>query len=375
MRIGLVIYGRLDTLTGGYLYDRIMAKSLEEKGHQVEVVSLAEGSYLKHLRQGFSAQLATRLRDGAFDLLLQDELCHPSLFRVNQQLRRSGGPPTVAIVHQVLCDEPRSAWLNRLYSIAECRYLASVDGFIYNSRTTHRTVEELLGEKRPHVIAYPAGDRLAPPLAPEAIRTRGLQPGPLELLFLGNIMPRKGLVPLFKALANAERGSWRLSVVGSEVFDRGYSAEVRRQVDRLGLADAVDFLGPLQGEPLHRQLTASHLFCMPYAYEGFGIAILEAMAFGLPAIGSSAGAAGETIANGVNGFLLDPDDRHGLAVILADLQGNRQRLVDMAAAAVTTFESRPGWQEGAATIEHFLLEMVSGRKSVEAGFESAENAG
>ena len=367
MRIGLVIYGRLDTLTGGYLYDRIMAEDLEERGHRVEVVSLADGSYLDRLRLGFSPMLYTRLRNGGFDLLLQDELCHPSLFRVNQHLRRNNGPPTVAIVHQVLCDEPRSRWLNRFYRLSERRYLASVDGFVFNSQTTRRTVQELLGAERPHVVAFPAGDRFGRPLTPEAVRARELQPGPLELLFLGNVMPRKGLLPLLEALAAAQRGSWRLSVVGSEDFDRSYAAEARRRVHCLGLSDAVRFLGPLQGEALRRQLSASHLFCMPYAYEGFGIAILEAMAFGLPAIGSAAGASSETIADGVNGFLLAPDDRGGLAPLLANLYQDRQRLLEMAAAAITTFESRPGWQEGAAAIDRFLLEMVSGRKSMAAG--------
>ncbi len=367
MRIGLVIYGHLDTLTGGYLYDRIMAEALVARGHQVEVVNLANGSYLDRLRQGFSPLLRARLRDGGFDLLLQDELCHPSLFQVNRRLRQSGGPPTVAIVHQVLCDEPRGRGLNRFYSLAERRYLASVDGFVFNSRTTRRTVETLLGGERPHVVAFPAGDRFGRPLVRELVRARGQQPGPLELLFLGNVIPRKGLPPLLEALATAERGSWRLAVAGSEDFDRGYAAEARRLAGRLGLADVVRFLGPLQGEDLRRRLTASHLFCMPYAYEGFGIAILEAMAFGLPALGSAAGAAGETITNGVNGFLLAPDDRKGLAPLLAGLHQDRRRLVEMAAAALATFENRPGWQEGAAAIERFLLEMASGRKSVAAG--------
>ncbi len=367
MRIGLVIYGDLDTLTGGYLYDRIMVEALEARGHQVEVVSLAHGSYLDRLRQGVSPQLRARLRDGGFDLLLQDELCHPSLFEVNRRLRRSGGPPTVAIVHQVLCDEPRNRWLNRLYSLPERRYLASVDGYVFNSRTTRRTVETLLGAERPHVIAFPAGDRFGRPLAREEVRARGLQPGPLELLFLGNLIPRKGLLPLIEALVSVERGSWRLSVVGSEDFDHGYAAAARRLVGRLELADAVRFLGPLQGDELRRQLTASHLFCMPYAYEGFGIAILEAMAFGLPAIGSAAGAAGETISNGVNGFLLAPDDRKGLAPILAGLHQDRQRLLEMADAALDTFEDRPGWQEGADAIDGFLREMASGGKYGVAG--------
>ena len=66
---------------------------------------------------------------------------------------------------------------------------------------------------------------------------------------------------------------------------------------------------------------------MPYAYEGFGIAMLEAMAFGLPAIGCRDGAADETISHGNNGFLLAPDDLAGLAPLLVQLQHDREKLL------------------------------------------------
>jgi glycosyltransferase involved in cell wall biosynthesis len=292
MRIGLIIYGSLDTLTGGYLYDRIVVEGLERLGHEVEVISLAGGSYLRRLGHGLSSDLCRRLLAGRFDILLQDELCHPSLFWVNQRLRRLHGPPLVAIVHHLMCREPRPWWQNRLLALVERRYLASVDGFIFNSKTTGKTVTALVGEHRPHVVAYPAGDRFGSPLSADSISQRAHQPGPLQLLFLGIVIPRKGLLPLLSALAGVDRELWRLTVVGSLDFDPAHAAAVREQVDQLGLADSVQFIGPCSDDRLVEIMRASHLFCMPYAYEGFGIALLEAMAFGLPAIGSRDGAAG-----------------------------------------------------------------------------------
>ena len=357
MRIGFIIYGNLDTLTGGYLYDRIVAQGLMRLGHEVEIISLSGGSYLHRLRCGLSPRLCRRLLAGGFDVLLQDELCHPSLLFVNRRLRQQHGPTLVALVHQVLCDEPRHPWHNKLLAVAERRYLASVDGFIHNSETTQRTVAALVGHGRPQVIAYPAGDRFGSPLTPAMISQRALQPGPLELLFLGNVIPRKGLLPLLKALARIDRSLWRLSVVGGLDFDPGYAAKARRLARQLGLTDLVRFLGPRQGEDLVALLSRSHLFCMPYAYEGFGIAILEAMAFGLPAIGCRDGAAAETISPGTNGFLLSPPDLAGLAPLLAKLHQDRDELRRMALAACATYASRPGWQDGAAAIDGFLRKM------------------
>ena len=362
MRIGLVIDGSLDTLTGGYLYDRIVAEGLVRLGHELEVVSLPGGPYLRRLSHGLSRRLRRRLLRGRFDVLLQDELCHPSLFLVNRTLRQRGGPPLVAIVHQVLCDEPRHPLKNRLLGLAEKRYLASVDGFIFNSETTRRTVTAMVGDGRPQVIAYPAGDRFGqevpPPLS--VIAERASRPGPLELIFLGNVIPRKGLLPLITALAGVDASLWRLSVVGGLDFAPAHAGKARRLVRQLGLSESVRFLGPRQGDELAAVLAASHLFCMPYAYEGFGIAILEAMAFGLPAIGCRTGAAGETINHGHNGFLLDRGDQAGLHGLLHRLHRDREGLLRLALDARATYADRPRWQDGTAAIDGFLRQLTRG---------------
>jgi glycosyltransferase involved in cell wall biosynthesis len=357
MRIGLIIYGRLETLTGGYLYDRIVARGLAALGHTVEVVSLAGGSYLQRLGRGLSPALHRRLRTGGFDLLIQDELCHPSLFLLNRRLRRQAGSPLVALVHHVLCKETRPRWQNMLLSVAERSFLASVDGFILNSETTRRTVTCLVDHHRPQVVAYPAGNRFGSSLSAEAIVRKACRPGPLELLFLGHVIPRKGLLPLLEALARLDRDVWRLSVVGSLDFDPAHARRARQRTRQLGLSDSVRFLGPLPDEELVKILGTHHLFCMPYAYEGFGIAILEAMAFGLPAIGCRNGAAGETIRHGTNGFLLHPGDLAGLAPLLVKLHHERRQLRHLALAARTTYMNSPTWQESVQAIDRFLQQM------------------
>ncbi len=368
MRIGLVIYGSLDTLTGGYLYDRIVVEGLVRLGHEVEVIGLPSGSYLRRLRSGFSAQLLRRLLAGRFDILLEDELCHPSLFLVNKRLRRQNGPLLVAIVHHILCDEPRYRLQNIVLAVIERGFLASVDAFIHNSETTRRKVAALVDHKQPQVVANPAGDRFAAPLAPEVIEHRCHRPGPLELLFLGSVIPRKGLLPLLQALAGVSRDSWRLSIAGGLDFDPAHVARAEQLVRQLGLTDSVRFLGHLEEDRLVETLGASHLFCMPYAYEGFGIAILEAMAFGLPAIGCRNGAAEETIKHRTNGFLLAQGDLAGLKPLLLQLHQDRKELRRLALAACATFADRPKWQDSIAVIDNFL-------RKIQASPDSLQGAG
>jgi len=358
MRIGFIIYGSLDTLTGGYLYDRVMVKGLTELGHEVEVISLPEGSYLRRLRLGFSQGLCHRLLEGGFDILIQDELCHPSLFLVNRRLRRHAKRPLlVALVHHVLCNEPRPHWQNMFLELIERSFLATVDGFIHNSETTQQSVASLVEHSSPQIIAYPAGDRFGTALSPEVIATRTHLPGPLNLIFLGIVIPRKGLLPLLSALACVDQNIWNLSIVGGLDFDPAYTARAEKLTRQLGLSDSVRFLGLLQDDDLVEILSTSHLFCMPYAYEGFGIGILEAMAFGLPAIGCLNGAARETISHGVNGFLLDTGDLSGLETLLQQLHRDRDRLQRMALAACATYVSRPKWQDSIAAIDTFLRKL------------------
>ena len=355
MRIGFIIYGRIDTLTGGYLYDQIVVEGLQRLGHEVTVISLPPGSYLQHLVTGFLPGSFPSIFKERFDIIVQDELCHPSLVLMNRQLARQDGRPLlVALVHHTLCHEPRHRWQNMLLAVVERRFLSSVDGFIYNSQTTRSRVRSLIGHHRPELIAYPAGDRLGSPVSAEFIRNRAQRPGPLELLFLGNVIPRKGLLPLLDALAGVDRNVWRLSVVGGSDFDPAHGIKVEQRCRQLKLSDSVRFLGPLGDADLVAVLGRSHLLCMPYAYEGFGIGILEAMAFGLPAMGCQNGAAGETIRHGINGFLLAPDDLAGLGPLLVELQTNRKQLQRMAHAAARTYARSPGWQDSVAAINGFL---------------------
>ena len=123
MRLGLIIYGNIDTLTGGYIYDRILVEDLQSRGYQVDIVSLPWRNYGRHLLDNFSPRLRFDLAESPYDILLQDELNHPSLFLTNRSMKRNASLPMVAIVHQVSCRQPRNRLLNRIYQAVEKRYL------------------------------------------------------------------------------------------------------------------------------------------------------------------------------------------------------------------------------------------------------------
>jgi glycosyltransferase involved in cell wall biosynthesis len=359
MRVGLLIYGSLETISGGYLYDRRLVGYLRRQGDQVEIISLPWRNYLHHLSDNLSSRLLNRLKSLPVDVLLQDELNHPSLFWLNRRLKNQVNYSILSIVHHLRSSEARPAWQNWIYRQVESRYLEALDGFILTSQTTRLAVASLLPQTqqtgKPSLVATPSGDRFDPQIDSQAINQRSLQAGPLQILFLGNLIPRKGLHTLLEALAQLPSLDWRLSVVGSPDSDVIYSHRMRQLAKRAGLFTRVTFHGALDDNALAQLLRSSHLLVVPSSYEGFGIVYLEGMSFGLPAIATTNGAAGEIITHGEDGFLIAPGDSQALADHLHCLAEDRQRLREMSLAARQRYQAQPTWDDSMQAIRQFLL--------------------
>ncbi|NUQ83776.1 MAG: glycosyltransferase family 4 protein [Anaerolineales bacterium] len=361
MRIGFVIYGSLDTVSGGYLYDRKLVEYLRTQGDAVEVISLPWRNYAAHLTDNFwfriwnpearfwkIGQQAVRFQK--FDILIQDELNHPSLIRAN---RGKHPYPVISLVHHLRCSELRPKWQNDLYRVVEKRYLQSVDGFIFNSKTTRGVVQGLIGNDNPNVVAYPPTDRFNDRTISENEILHRANGKELRILFLGNVIYRKGLHTLLKSVASL-KSKVMVEVVGGLNAEPKYAEKMRRFVADNGLESMVKFQGVLDNEPLIEMYRRAHVMVVPSSYEGFGIVYLEGMGFGLPAIGTTAGAASEIITHGENGFLIRPDDSAALAKHLGELERHRELLVRLSLNAVKRYKSQPRWDETAKKIREFL---------------------
>ena len=102
----------------------------------------------------------------------------------------------------------------------------------------------------------------------------------------------------------------------------------------LNLPLPVRFHGILDDQPLAAILRNAHVLVIPSQYEGFGIAYLEGMAHGLPALGTRVGALPELISDGIDGFLIAPGGVASLSGQLSSLAGDRELLARMGRAAL-----------------------------------------
>jgi glycosyltransferase involved in cell wall biosynthesis len=351
MRIGLVIYGSLDQVSGGYLYDRKLVEYLERRGDEVVRFPQPRRPYPLRLIDNADLPFWRRLRSADLDVLLQDELNHASLAGGNHWLRRRLDAPIVTIVHHLRAHEQRSALSSALSRGLERLYLRTTDARVYNSEATKRSVEALAGA-RPHVVAPPSGRRFGAPAAPSDVTRRAAAAGPLRVLFVGNLIPRKRLHLLIDGLGRVPPEAWTLDVVGDPAAHEPYTTTVRRHLRRLPDPSRVTLHGQLPDADLRQLLDRSHVLAVPSAHEGYGIVYVEAMGRGLPVLAGPSGGVRDVVRDGDTGYFVET------AADIADAIGawaaDRQHLAAMGRAAVAAYRSTPTWTETCRRVASFL---------------------
>ena len=126
-------------------------------------------------------------------------------------------------------------------------------------------------------------------------------PAPGRLITVGRLSANKNISTLLNVFAEARaiRSNLTLGVVG----DGPLRAELESQAAELKIADAVRWTGEVSDEQLHAELAAAEIFVSASRYEGFGLALLEAMAAGVIPVVNKIEAFRDVIADGQDGFL------------------------------------------------------------------------
>jgi glycosyltransferase involved in cell wall biosynthesis len=357
MRIGLLIYGDMEAVSGGYLYNRKLAAYLRSHGVQVEIISLPLRSYWRHLGDNFSTRCLEQITAANVDLLIQDAMVHPSVVLINRQLNI----PVVTLVHLLASFDHHPGYSAWFYRAIERRYLKSVSGIIANSLTTLAQIRELLHDPSPpHCLAVPAGDNFSgADIDIDTIKQRALIPGPLKILVVGNVIRRKGLHVLIQALRLLPAENFQVTVAGRLDMEPDYVQQVQKSIRAAQLQERVILKGPVQGLSLADLYLQHHLMALPSSYESYGIVYVEAQQFGLPVIGTTEGAAKEIISHGDNGYLVPPEDPQALAELLQKLHHDRPLLLTMGRNALAAYIRHPRWDESCEIIRQYLYTRIN----------------
>ena len=154
-----------------------------------------------------------------------------------------------------------------------------------------------------------------------------------QVLFLGVLIPRKGVQDILEA-ARLLKESGRIGSLHFVIAGTGEEEERLRETARtFALQDAVTFAGWAEGEEKEKLLCTSQALVLPSRREGLPVAVLEALAHGLPVIASDVGDTAEAVRDGETGYLIAPGDVQMLAQRLLDLSSDPVRYERMSRAA------------------------------------------
>ncbi|WP_109832822.1 glycosyltransferase family 4 protein [Reichenbachiella versicolor] len=172
--------------------------------------------------------------------------------------------------------------------------------------------KQVIQEKYPkfdskNIIVYPSGGVDRSKFFPKESEKRSLT----HIGYAGRIDFGKGWEVLLKAFANVHnKGSYKLSIAGSGKHDQDCIA----LIDELGLASQVEFIGSLSPDEMPSFFQNLDVFVFPTyrLSESLGLVGIEAMACGIPLIGSNIGGLRDYLIEGVNGYFCEPKDVESL---------------------------------------------------------------
>jgi glycosyltransferase involved in cell wall biosynthesis len=167
----------------------------------------------------------------------------------------------------------------------------------------------------------------------------------LHLLFLGRLdISHKGLDILVKGLSVFRDlqplTRVRLLIVGPD--QNGSTEQLKIMVEKLGLTDVVEFPGPLVGQDKERVFKWAHLFVHTSRFEGQPLAVIEALAHGLPCILTPGTNMADLVTRAGAGWCAEPTS-FGVASILTEVAGKRAALPQMGRAARVLAEREFNW--------------------------------
>ncbi len=344
--IEFVVPGDIKTPTGGYIYDREVIAGLTERGLRVQLHSL-DASFPTPTPAALREARAMFAGLAAGSVVVIDGLALPGLDRLlADEARRLA---LVALVHHPVALETGLDPLEaERFAALERRALSYAQRVITTSQWTARTLAAdgvPISQLR---VVEPGVDRRKTrgSADPKASLGDAAPPEMLNLLCVGTLTPRKGHALLFEALNELRDRSWHLTCAGSLLRDAQHVAALQHQIERFSLRKRVSLLGDLDRDALERQYARADVFVLPSYLEGYGMALAEAVAFGLPVVSTTAGAIPETVPANAS-VLVAPGDSRALAKALAGVIDDPARRATLAANARAARASLPTWATAA----------------------------
>lgn len=344
MHVSLIVPAPFDTVSGGYEYDRRMVAGLQALGHAVDVVALP-GRHALPDATARDAACAAIDRLPAGTRCIVDGLALPAFAGLEDALAAAGA---VGLIHHPTALETGRDAADRIaLQATERRLFGRLARLVVTSETTGEALAREFG-------VDPARVAIVVPGTDDAPRSTGSDGPTCQVLSVGALIPRKGHDVLLRALARLFDLDWRLTIVGSPDPDPVHALGLRALVDELRIGQRVNFAGTLPPDALETLWRQADLFALATHYEGYGMAVAEALKRGLP-VAVTAGGAAAVLVGPEAGIVCQPGDHDQLSKALRRLIFSRDLRREMAEVAWQTGQVLPSWR---AQAERFAAALV-----------------
>jgi len=343
-RCVFAIPGDLSTPSGGYVYARKILPLLAER-LAIEVCPLPAGFPLPSDAELAKAAAALAVLDAPGAVFFIDGLAYGALpVSLLKPLKR----PIVALVHHPLGLEEGLRPSEQAHLLkTEGEALAFARHIVVPSQGTAKELMRLFGVP---------GDKItvAEPGILRGKRAPGASAGePPHILSVGTPTPRKGYGVLLDALNEVRDLPWRATIAGSLDRSPETVALIRRKLSDYGFDRRLQLAGQLDEARLSALYTSADIFALASLYEGYGMAFAEAIAHGLPIIGSGEGAVRDTVPRSA-GFVSAAGDVAAFAGALRSLLSNAELRREKADGAWRHGQTLPDWTSTADIIAKVL---------------------
>ncbi len=349
--------GCLATPTGGYIYDAKIIAGLREAGINVTTLSLGDGfPYPTQEIRDKATQLLTEA--ALHSTLIVDGLALSVLPGAAKIIAENGR--LIALVHHPLALETGVSEHDAAgFKASETLALSFAHDVIVTSPTTAKILADDYGvaQNRLHIAL--------PGVEPASVEQASVEPATflqssnnntIQLLSVAAISQRKGFDVLVAALSTLKVLDWHLTIAGDLTRSPDVSAKLLQQVQDTGLYDRITFLGSVSQEKISSLYTQADIFVLASRYEGYGMVYAEALAQGLPIIGTTGGAIPDVVPQDA-GILVPPDDARSLATALSLLIQNKTARASFAAGAQKAAANLPCWSDAVDIFKKIIGEI------------------
>ncbi|MFC1962411.1 glycosyltransferase family 4 protein [Chloroflexota bacterium] len=372
MRVAMLIQGYYPLIGGAEVFAQEVAEHLVKKGHDVDIIttrldrSLREvetlnGVVVHRIALGGVKYLSfvagyfrllwhvlrlDRTRDYDFIHAVSDGL--PSLVAATAKKLR-GKPYLITIQGGTITPDYRKNLSGRIAAKLQQWSFRNADAVHVISRKLREQAKQL-SARNPIVIPNGVDASIFRPMNKSGLRkTHGFSQDENIIIGVARLIPRKGIDYLIRATAKVAEHlpNLRLLIIGDGI----QRANLEKLILKAGLGNKAQILGLVSHEQVPQYLNMADVFVIPSLFEPLGIVTIEAMACGIPVIGTNVDGIPDIVEDGKNGILVPPGDDEQIAEALMTLLSDEDTRNKLAQEGLETVKQKFLWETVLMRIE------------------------